>query len=163
MINWMSMNASWNFDVYSGDGGIRWRWTLTAWFCCRGSFLVIGLPPWVSFGQGSVAVGVFGSWFYRRLWVLSWVCCRGSILVMGLLPWMGFVHRPAAVGRFCHGLAVMDGFWLWVCCYGLWVCCHGSVLVMGYWWWGECEWRFMKNLLVLYHKNLESVTWWGDG
>ena len=127
------------------------------------------LLSWVIFGYRFATMGQFWSgvcccgcvWFMVLssfvgfvMGLLSW-----PILVMGLLPWMGFVHRPAAVGRFCHGLAIMDGFWLWVCCYGLWVCCHGSVLVMGYWWWGECEWRFMKNLLVLYHKNLESVTW----
>ena len=109
-------------------------WVLLSWVIFGHRFATMG-----QFWSGSAAVGVFGSWFYRRLWVLSWVCCRGSILVMGLLPWMGFVHRLAAVGRFCHELAIMDGFWLWVCCYGLWVCCHGSLLVMGYWWWGECE------------------------
>ena len=149
--------------VEGGDDSSRWRWTLTAGFCCRGSFLVMGLPPWAGFGHGFATVGAFGSWFCRRWWVLSWVCCSGSVLAMGLLPWIGFVHGSAIIGRFCHGLVVVDVFWLWVCCCGLWVCCHGLVLVMGYWWWGECEWRVMKNLLVLCHENLDSVSWWGDG
>ena len=52
--------------VEGGDGSSGWRWTLMAGFCYRGSFLVMGLPPWVDFGNGSVAVGAFGSWFCRR-------------------------------------------------------------------------------------------------
>ena len=52
--------------VEGGDGSSRWRWTLMARFCCRGSFLVMGLPPWVDFGHGSAVMGAFGSWFCRR-------------------------------------------------------------------------------------------------
>ena len=52
--------------IEGGDGSSGWRWTLMAGFCCRGSFLVMGLPPWVDFGHGSAVVGAFGSWFCRR-------------------------------------------------------------------------------------------------
>ena len=97
--------------VEGGDDSNRWRWTLTAGFCCRGLFLVMGLPPWAGFGHGFATVGAFGSWFYHRWWVLSWVCCSGSVLAMGLLPWIGFVHGSAIIGRFYHGLVVVDVFW----------------------------------------------------
>ena len=64
MDRWIALNS--HSLVEGGDDSSRWRWTLTAGFCCRGSFLVMGLPPWAGFGHGFATVGAFGSWFCRR-------------------------------------------------------------------------------------------------